>query len=488
MVRIVHFALRSALWGDESALAMNIVPKSIGELGRPFVYTQICPWGYLFVTKVFTLVLGNGEHALRSFSLLSGLLVPPLVYLVGRRAAGPRAGLISLFLAAVSPWLVYYSAELKPYATDAFCAVATLAFTAEILRRPEDRRLQIGLLLFGAVAVWLSIPAIFTLGGAAAALGIAEIVTKRRPKALLLVGTAGAVWVGGFFIHLTLFLQGSSAATASGVSSFWTDGFMPFPPTNLKELMWLPGKFFYLFVEPGGFYRMLRVPLGLAFLFGCWVIFRRNRAFLIALLCPLVLLVTASALGRYPIGPRLILFVVPIQAIGLGAAGGALLARETRGARWATAVALVIAFGGAVLEARGRLEPTLGPDVADLAEKLAREARPTDGIFIDDDVQWSFLYYDWKYEIPGERIDTSKIRPETVFVVGEWQEHLKQLEPLFSKKRAWLLLSTFYRPGRGATFDRYYTAYVESRGGRRIEETRADGHLLVLYDLSGASP
>ncbi len=480
-LRITHFLVRGALWGDEAALAINISPRSFSELTQPLVLFQVCPLGFLALAKLGTTLFGESERSLRLVSLCSGICVPPLVYLAAGRAIGRRTGLIALGLIAVLPWMIYYASELKPYATDAAMAAAAIALVALLLDTPDDRRLRAGLALLGLAGVAVSIPFIFVFAGGILALALDELERRRRFRRLLELTSTAAVVSSAFLLHLVRFLGRSTGAQSRSVNDFWEEGFFPFPPHNLAELRWLPGKFFYAFVEPGGFYA--RYLAGALFLFGLVVIGRRRRAFAAALVAPLLLLLIASALGRYPALARLILFTVPIMVIGIASALGWLWERS------ATTRGLAVAMGGLLLvqtftQAPRLLIPSGAPDTADFARRLNVELRPTDGLFVDDDLEWSFKYYRWRYSLAVAPIDTSPSPPEYPKVVGTDQAYLHQLDPLFGKDRVWLVLSDFERPGRGASYDAFVTDYVERHGGRALERVRGNGVSLALYDLS----
>ena len=61
-------------------------------------------------------IFGGSEYAARSLSAVCGWLTVAVVFCLGRRLAGDKAGLWSAALAAVSPSLVIYSLEAKMYA------------------------------------------------------------------------------------------------------------------------------------------------------------------------------------------------------------------------------------------------------------------------------------------------------------------------------------------------------------------------------------
>jgi hypothetical protein len=482
-VRVATWWFRPAFWGDESALAMNISPRSFSEIGRPYVFWQICPWLFLVTAKALTLVFGDGERALRLLPLLGGIAVPPLAYVAAKEIAGGRAGLFAVALTAISPRLVYYSGELKPYSTDATVAAAAIALTAAILRRPEARWLPAGLVVLGAFGVWLSLPAIFVLAGCGAAVLLAELFGRRRPRVLALFAIGAALWCGGFFVHLTELIAKGSIAESSGVATAWSDGFMPFPPATLAELRWLPGKLFWSFHDPGGFHRATRHVAGVVFAFGAWILWRKSRPMFAACLAPLAILIVASALGRYPLLGRLIVFLVPVSMVVLAIALDALAARSMT----AVLVAFLALHVFPASDALELVRPPPKPDLADFAKRISVEPRPADGLYIDDTTKFAYLYYDWRYPPAIPPIDTSSIGLTNV-KLGEDHVYLDQLFPLFGRDRVYVLVSTFNIPVEIVPFDVFITDYLDRRGGRRLEEARSPSHLFVIYDLSDATP
>jgi len=117
------FALRvqgllfQSLWRDEVD-SLRFATQPLGQLLRTFVAPgQNGPLYYLLLRPWLDAV-GKTEFSLRFFSVIAGTLAVPLVYRLGRRMAprSPAVGIVASMLAAVSPYLVWYSQEGRMYA------------------------------------------------------------------------------------------------------------------------------------------------------------------------------------------------------------------------------------------------------------------------------------------------------------------------------------------------------------------------------------
>ena len=71
---------------------------------------------YFFLLRGWIAGAGVSEYAMRFFSLLFGVLGVPLVYVLGRRLFDRLTGLFAALLVTVSPYLTWYSQEVKMYA------------------------------------------------------------------------------------------------------------------------------------------------------------------------------------------------------------------------------------------------------------------------------------------------------------------------------------------------------------------------------------
>jgi uncharacterized membrane protein len=110
----VVFLDRQSLWRDEiDALNFAVAPwtELTGNFLRPGWNGPL----YFLLLRAWVAVAGRTAFALRFFSLMWGVLQVPLIYVLGKRYLSPRAVRWAALLAAFSPYLIWYAAEVKMY-------------------------------------------------------------------------------------------------------------------------------------------------------------------------------------------------------------------------------------------------------------------------------------------------------------------------------------------------------------------------------------
>jgi len=126
LLRFVSISYQS-IWYDEAVTA-EMVAASFGKLIRGDVADLGNPPLYLILCRVWTLIFGHSEIALRSFSAIVGGLAVPLLARLGRRLCGIRVGLIAAALLTISPMAVELSNEARVYALFLFLTIANMLF------------------------------------------------------------------------------------------------------------------------------------------------------------------------------------------------------------------------------------------------------------------------------------------------------------------------------------------------------------------------
>ncbi|MBI2845492.1 MAG: glycosyltransferase family 39 protein [Chloroflexi bacterium] len=102
-----------SLWYDEGssvALAFRdpatIAQNAAQDIHPPLYYLLLHYWVGFF---------GSSELALRALSVLAGTLLVAVTFLLGKEMFSPQVGIFAAFLAAISPFQIYYSQETRMY-------------------------------------------------------------------------------------------------------------------------------------------------------------------------------------------------------------------------------------------------------------------------------------------------------------------------------------------------------------------------------------
>ncbi len=192
VLRLVQYFGDRSLWLDEAFLSESFVRHSATQLAHdPLDYWQMAPLGFVELERLSVTMFGPSELALRFWPLLAGLAALVLFARLAKFLV-PEVAVGAVALFAVAPPLVYYSAEVKPYAFDVFMAVV-LVLAAIVLVADHPSRTRWGALaLGGLIAPWLSFTAVFGLA-ATAAVAVVHGWHERRDDRWRLL-TLGAAW------------------------------------------------------------------------------------------------------------------------------------------------------------------------------------------------------------------------------------------------------------------------------------------------------
>jgi hypothetical protein len=169
------------------------------------------------IAWVWAKLFGVGEAGLRSLSALAGTAAIPITYLCGRELVSRAAGYGAAALAAVSPWLIWYSQEARAYMLFATLCGLSLLFFAKTRRDPSARNLlwwvissALALLthyfagfLVAAEALWLLVT-IRTRVVLIAAASVAAVQGALLPLIVSQLGHHHLNWIKQFPLHLRI--------------------------------------------------------------------------------------------------------------------------------------------------------------------------------------------------------------------------------------------------------------------------------------------
>lgn len=133
--------LSQTIWADE-ALSIRHVSGGVGELARRLTDgSDPSPPLYFACLWVWRRLFGDSAVEMRTLSALCGTLLIPVVFSCSLRWLGRSRALAAAALTASSPFLLFYSQELRPYALAGL--LAGLGFLAFLRahEQPTRRRL-----------------------------------------------------------------------------------------------------------------------------------------------------------------------------------------------------------------------------------------------------------------------------------------------------------------------------------------------------------
>jgi len=401
-VRLPPFLLARSLWMDEAMLALNIAARGFAGLLRPLDYDQAAPVGFLVLERAAVASFGVHEQSLRALSLIAGLATVLLIGLAGRRLYGEAAGVLAALLAALSPTLVRYSNEVKPYSTDAL-ATTTLLLLA--LRAAEGRKRDRGWLVAGGtLALLLSFPAVIAAG--AALLSLAALPALSRPRLTFFCWCAAA-W--GLAVAIPYHFVYSEVAGSAAQQLGYSYALLT-PGPEFWARAWLAARGSLLPAFAGDGAGIPPAPpavvagIGLALAVGALRLAREHGLSVTLLaVSPCGIAFALSALRLYPLGvPRLMLFAVPL--VLLLAAGAIDLARSGLRRRLGSRAAAAVAFSGALIVPSHAAwlvlrTPYLGEEARELLTAWRSERRGTqEPVYVNTLGYSSWLFYTTNWE------------------------------------------------------------------------------------------
>jgi hypothetical protein len=482
VLRIAQFRFDRALWYDEAALALNFADKTFaGLVLNPLANDQAAPPGFLVLEKLAYSLLGNNEPALRLVSLIAGIASMVLFYLLAKRLLRPQVLPLALLLFAASNGLIYYSAMVKQYSGDVAIALLLMLMTHHLLTASEEprspswlRRRFLLLGIVGVVAIWFSHPAVFVLAGMGTCLFIFYFIRQNR-VALLRLGTPMAMWGVSFAILYFVSLRPASGNTY--LQDYWRNHYFPLIPTSLSQVDRLFDTLIILFRTLMPFAVAYSAAMLASFL-GAVYFFVERRLTFAFLVLPVTFTVLASSFHFYPLGERLILFLLPIALMLIAEGMEEIVAKAGRNLAIIRVAVLgfflVFSFRQInVQQSREEIRPVLG--------YIQEHIEPGDVIYVHHGAKYAFRYYMSQFGLEDEQYIIG------IDSIGEEEYYLTDLEQVRGKARVWVLFSHLFNDELAYIRDNLdhmgvqVDAFVPEVGGKQDSQ-------VYLYDLSASSP
>jgi len=415
VIRLRQYVHARPLWIDEAMLANNILTRSFRQLLQPLDTDQTAPVPLLWFTRLVALIAGPDERALRLLPFLGGILLLIVLRKVASRLLPPWPATLAVLIAALSPMLIYYSNELKPYGLDAMWAMLLLLLALRVRERPAARDRWLGLLAVGVLATLATTPAPFMLAGVGIGLAL-DAGVRRAPQGWMWLITCGALWAAVFgALYLVLY-----RATMENpyMQRYWVPYFLSpsLPELDAKIDHAVGSGLQDWFLSEGGRWRVeAGFLLILPTVVGGFELFRRHgRTVMTMLLVPFALAVVASMVRRYPVAPRLMLFAMPTMTLLLSA--GLWAISEQLRVRWRRPAFALASTALLLLPGLGALRtwqlPLDRESLRPLVTRLEQEHAPGATIYVYGRAMPAWLFYttDWS------RPDLARVHERSVLI------------------------------------------------------------------------
>ncbi|OGX38400.1 MAG: hypothetical protein A3G91_03260 [Omnitrophica WOR_2 bacterium RIFCSPLOWO2_12_FULL_50_9] len=509
LLRLKCYLENPSLWLDEAALVLTIIRRSFKDIFLGYDYnptSPTAPIGFLMLEKGAIQLLGNNELVLRAFPFLCSAAAVCSFFMLAKRYTSASGAVLALALFALAGPLIRYAGEVKPYSCDVFVAVVLLllAYYMSKTKMSPSRIIFFG--FAGAAALWFSYAALFVLGGALGTLMIFDL-RRRKYARCASFGLVAYLWVLSFLG--LYFVEWNQLGQNKSLYEMWAGAFLPWTAGAGGVLIWLKNSFSSLFSSTMGF-SWPYLAAGL-FLLGSASLFSKDKEKCFLLISPLLAVVLAAAVHKYPFSGRFLLFLVPSLAIliaeGMAFVGGKLPM---------SSVALRFVLMGCVfffplkdaadIFIRSHPREEMRPVMRHFKEHY----QPHDAVYLNNSAQYAYGYYRGYYGLDiqtffeGIIVEYAAGVPvppafdlerhvafgrylynrEGYAVEFRWGDTIKDFlqenawNEMRYNKRTWLIFSHFPEGYEGAVLDYF------NKEGKMLDDFHAPGASIYLYDLS----
>ncbi len=205
-----------SIWVDE-ATTVHEVRLSLGALLHAVHTGESSPPLYWLLAWVWGKVLGTGPLAIRALSALLGTALIPVAALCGRELLTRAGGLLTAAFVALSPFMIWYGQEARPYMLFALLGALSLLGCLRARRRPGTRALGLWVLasalalLTHFFAGFLIAPEALALlwwrrdrAAVVAAAAVAAVQLAMLPLVVSDTGHSLVAWIGTFPLRIRI--------------------------------------------------------------------------------------------------------------------------------------------------------------------------------------------------------------------------------------------------------------------------------------------
>lgn len=481
VVRLEQYVANPSIWVDEAAIARNVLDRQPLQLLGVLDYGQVAPPGFLLAVKLSVLIFGCSEYALRLVPFAAGLASLVMFLVVARSVLRPVGAIVATLMFSLAIPFVLCATNLKQYSSDVLVTLLVTTLVFRLHQSPLTCRKASLFALMSVPLLFCAQVAVFSLTAAGVVIVVEAFVARRDDRwyrvaivvfwALVVVATVGysarsMPTVGSAYVQR--FWRAAYMAKAGAIWWLWTTACRVF--AGSANLGTFDGFLYYAWPS------LFVVLLGLGIVAKC--VERMTMGAMLA--GPVVLSVLAAAVGAYPLGTRLNLFLLPLLLL-------LVVAGTEQGGRWfvhrrhGEYIAVLLLPFAITTFLRYPL-PSFPEHLRPVMRYVADNWKLGDAVWVYYGAGQAFQYYVKRIPLEGDiRIgDCNRAEPRA---------YLRQVDVERGRPRVWVLMAH----GAGAfQFDerKLLTDYLDTIGTRLddfhapAEDTSPRRAEVFLYDLS----
>ena len=295
-----------SLWFDEAAFAWSISQRNVVNLTiEKFDWNQVAPIIYIYLVKGIILVFNNSEITLRIISFMSYIVALFITYKVSKKVFKMKYALIPVAYLSTLNFILRYSNEFKPYIFDLL--VTLLILYMYYLYNNNKIPLKILFLIF-MISIWASNSVCFFIGGILIYEFIMAVKEKNyRYICKILIGSIG---VGiSFVIYYFFWLK--NVADSEDMINYWSNSNFPLIPKGVEDLK----KIKLLLDNIISVFNDNKLIIMLFSIISLIIGMLKKDKYKIIIILSVLIALFASYINKFPVEPRIWLFIYPIIII-----------------------------------------------------------------------------------------------------------------------------------------------------------------------------
>lgn len=336
--------------------------------------------------------------------------------------------------------------------------------------------------IVGAIMIWISHPSVFIMVGIGLAL-VLEKLARKEYVPWTWIFAIGIGWLASFGLEYLVSLR--HIVTDEYLIDYWRKAYLPVPPWSDRG--WYKDTYysFLFFTFYQGDNLMAAITLVLSAV-GASSLLIRDRKTALLFISPFVVAVIASALQRYPLKNRFMLFLIPF-ALLLMAEGFRAIYRLL--AKWKPDFAALFS-GILVLAVIWQVVPNTykraisgqKDDIRPVLAYVAKNRLPDDIVYVFYKTDPAFHYYAPFYGLETGNIVVGVDDPRKRVALQNFED---DIDKLVGNKRVWFLFSEVVDCPNCQPEDTqsFYLNHI-NKFGVMIDSFKGSGANAYLYDLS----